>query len=223
MRIRRLLIFVIILAVAVSFTNQALGQALSKVLLIPREGSSSDLDLMIEKEVGVMVGLLKKEGIDVDIATASGRPMIGFTKKIENILKLSEIRLDTYAGAITACMAVGMLPGPSVSPEAVNAVKKIAGDGKPVAASANSSSILAEAGVLKDKKFAYATDPLAPGAGWAGSPDPRYKDAIYSGTGVVQDGKIITSAICPMLHAMTGMPDGTPELTQKFIAALRAK
>jgi putative intracellular protease/amidase len=223
---RKNLIFVImvILVGAICFSSEALGQNINKVLLIPREGSSSDLDLMIKMEVGVMTDLLKKEGFEVDIATASGSPIIGPTQKIEKVLRLSEVKPDTYAGVIMACMAVGMLPGPPVSPDAVAMVKKVIADGKPVAASANSSIILAEAGVLKGKKYAYATDPLSPGIPWLGTPpDSRFEGAIYSGTGVVQDGKIITSAICPQLNRYTGMRDGTTELTTKFIAAIRAK
>ncbi len=40
-----------------------------KVLLIPREGYSQDLDLVISKEVSVMTKLLNNAGFTVDIAT----------------------------------------------------------------------------------------------------------------------------------------------------------
>jgi len=224
---RGIVIFLTILTLGITgvipLESQVYGQSSGKVLMILREGKSVDLDLMIEKEVGVMTALLKKAGFEVDIATTSGRPVIGSTQKIENISKLSEVKLEKYVGAILACMAVGMLPGPPVSPEQVVAVKKVVADGKPVAASANSSSILAEAGILKGKKYALGTDPLNPGPLWQGTPDFRYKDAVYSGTGVVQDGKIITSAVCPVIHSTSGMADGTTELTQKFIAAIGPK
>ena len=222
---RRISIFAImvILAGIISFSSQAFGQSGSKVLMIPREGFSEDLDLMIKMEIGVMTKLLKKAGFDVDIATTSGQPIIGPTQKIEKVARLSEIKLDDYAGVIMPCMAVGMFPGPPVSPEAVAVVKKSLADGKPVAAAANSSIILAEAGVLKGKRYAFATDPLNPGQGWPKRTDQRFKGAIYSGAGVVQDGKIITSGACPNVQRVLAMQEGTIELTQKFIAAIGSK
>ncbi len=222
---RRISIFAImvILAGIISFSSQAFGQSGSKVLMIPREGYSSDLDLMIKMEIGVMTNLLKKAGFDVDIATTSGQPIIGPTQKIEKVARLSEIKLDDYAGVIMPCMGVGSFPGPSVSPETVAVVKKTLSDGKPVAAAANSSIILAEAGILKGKRYAFYTDPLTPGKEWSKRTDQRFKGAIYSGTGVVQDGKIITSGVCPNLQRVFAMQEGTIELTRKFIAAIGSK
>jgi putative intracellular protease/amidase len=121
-----------------------------------------------------------------------------------------------------ACMAVGMFPGPPVAPQTMEAAKKCLADGKPVAAAANSSIILAEAGLLKGKKYAFATNPLKTTTRWPRT-DPRFEGAIYNGTGVVQDDKIITSGICPNLEKVLGMQNGTVELTQKFIAAIGPK
>ena len=176
--------------------TEAFGQSGRKVLMITREGYSTDLDLMIKMEVGVMNILLKRAGFEVDIASTSGQPILGPTQKIEKVSRLSEINLDDYVGVIMPCMAVGMFPGPPVSPEAVAIVKKALADGKPVAAAANSSIILAEAGVLKGKKYAFTTDPLKTTETWKRT-DPRFEGAIYSGPGVVQDGKIITSGSLP--------------------------
>jgi putative intracellular protease/amidase len=92
-----------------------------------------------------MTILLKGAGFEVDIATTSGQPMLGPTQKIEKVMRLSEVNLDNYVGVIMPCMAVGMFPGPPVSPEAVAIVKRALADGKPVAAAANSTIILAEA------------------------------------------------------------------------------
>jgi hypothetical protein len=153
-------LMVIFMAGVISFSSQAFGQSARKVLMIPREGYSTDLDLMIKMEVGVMTILLKRAGFEVDIATTSGQNILCPTQKIEKVARLSEIKLDNYVGVIMPCMAVGMFPGPPVSHEAVAIVKKALSDGKPVAAAANSSIILAEAGVLKGKKYAFATDPL---------------------------------------------------------------
>jgi putative intracellular protease/amidase len=223
MRKISILAIMVFLAGVLSFPWSALGQSSSKVLMIPREGYSSDLDLMIKMEVGVMTTLLKRAGLEVDIATTSGQSILGPTQKIEKVARLSETNVDNYAGVIMPCMAVGMFPGPPVPPEAVAVVKKALSDGKPVAAASNSSSILAEAGVLKGKKFAYATDPLNPGPEWPKRTDRRFEGAIYSGPGVVQDGKIITSGICPNLQRTMAMQDGTIELTQKLIAVIGSK
>ncbi len=201
---------------------EAFGQSGRKVLMITREGYSTDLDLMIKMEVGVMNILLKRAGFEVDIASTSGQPILGPTQKIEKVMRLSEINLDNYVGVIMPCMAVGMFPGPPVSPQTVALVKKALAEGKPVAAAANSSIILAEAGVLKGKRYAYITDPLKTTETWKRT-DPRFVDAIYSGPGVVQDGKIITSGVCPTLERIFAMQNGTIELTQKFIAAIGPK
>jgi len=66
----------------ISFTSQVYGQSAKKVLMIPREGYSGDLDLMLKMEVGVMNILLKNAGFQVDIATTSGFPIVGNTEKI---------------------------------------------------------------------------------------------------------------------------------------------
>ncbi len=202
--------------------TEALGQGVRKVLMIPREGYSADLDQAIKGEVGVMTMLLKKAGLEADIATTSGRPILGPTQKIEKVLILSDVNVNDYVGVIMPCMAVGMFPGPPVSPEAVAVAKKALTDGKPVAAAANSSIVLAEAGVLKGKKYAFAEDPLKKSEMWKRT-DPRFEGAIYSGPGVVQDGKIITSGACPMIERSYGLPNNTVELTQKFIAAIGPK
>jgi putative intracellular protease/amidase len=206
----------------ISVASDALAQGSGKALMILREGFSSDLDLAIKMEVGVMNLLLKKAGYEVDIASTSGQPVLGPTQKIDKVSRLSDVKVNDYAGVILPCMGVGAFPGPPISPEAVAAVKKALEDGKPVAASSNASAVLAYAGLLKGKKYAYATDPLNPGSDWPipRRTDQRYEGALYSGPGVVQDGKIITSGVCPILERALGLPNGTVELTKKFIAAM---
>jgi putative intracellular protease/amidase len=213
---------VIFMAGIISFSSQAFGQSTRKVLMIPREGYSADLDLMLKMEVGVMTILLKGAGFQVDVATTSGQPIVGPTEKIEKVMRLSEIKLDDYVGIIMPCMAVGWYPGPPVSSETVAIVKKALNNGKPVAAGANASIILAEAGLLKGKKYAYFRDPLTTDENWKIT-DPRYQGGIYSGDGVVQDGKIITSGVCPALERFFGKQNVTVKLTQTFIAAIGPK
>jgi putative intracellular protease/amidase len=245
---RKVSIFVAVMlffiAGVVSFTAEVYGQSGKKVLMIPREGYSSDLDLMIKMEVGVMRYHLRSAGFEVDIATTSGFPILGSTQKIEKVMRLADINLDNYAGIIMPCMAVGAFPGPPVSQEAIVLVKKALSEGKPVAASTFSVIILAEAGVLKGKKYASGRDPLkpAPAAAQAAAPaaarltgaiipdwpimaatDPRFAGAIYSGAGVVQDGKIITSGACPFMQEAWGAEDKTLELTKTFIKAIGVK
>jgi putative intracellular protease/amidase len=93
-------------------------------------------------------------------------------------------------------------------------VKKIVNAGKPIAAQTGAIWILAKAGVLNGKKFAFRFDAT-------GHPD--FENAIYGGRGVVQDGIIITSGTCPMIAKNTGNPDGTAKLTQTLIDAIKVK
>ena len=90
-----------------------------------------------------------------------------------------------------------------------------------MAASANSSIILASAGLLKGKRYAYSQDPLTKTQNYGGRTDARFTDAIYSGSGVVQDGLIVTSGICPNLAKVLKKPDGTSELTMKFVSMIK--
>jgi putative intracellular protease/amidase len=204
---------------AISLESQVYGQSSGKVLMMLREGYSADLDFMIKMEVGVMTILLKRAGFEVDVATFSGHPIAGPTAKIEKVMKLSEIKLDDYAGVIIPCMSIGNVP---VAPETYAVVKKVLADGKPVAAALGSVSILAEAGLLKGKKYALLDDPLKT-TETRKTPDPRFVDAIYGGSGVVQDGKIITAGGCPLAERALGLQNRTFELTQTFIAALGSK
>ncbi len=223
---KRLSLFgiLIILALVVSFSSQAIGQGRSKVLLIPREGFSQDLDLMIKMEIGVMTGLQKNAGLDVDIATSSGNSILGPTEKVTNVKVLSNIKMDDYAGVIIACMAVGGggQPPPAASHEAMAIIKKALSDGKTVAANGNAPYVLAEAGVLKGKKYSYMRDPLK-STERIPYTIPAFEGAIYSGSGLVQDGLIITSGVCANIEKIMGMENGTVKLTKAFIAAVQKK
>jgi len=219
---KRLSFLLAILLSLVIINAIAEGKSISKVLLIPREGEGSgNLDLMLTKEVGVMTEILQKAGFKVVVANASGQPIEGFIRKLKPDLKLSDVKVDDYAGVILACMARGLLPGPPVSPVAVSIVKQAVAKGKPVAAQTGAVLVLAEAGVLKGKRYAYVQDPFNPQP--PHKKDSRFEGAIYSGPGVVQDGIIITSGICPAMESVTGLHDCTPELTRAFIAELRRK
>jgi len=214
---KRLSFMVAILLSLVMICGIADAQSISQVLLIPREGQSGNLDAMLKKEVGVMTDMLQKAGFKVVVANVSGQPIEGILNKLKPDLKLSEVKVDNYAGFILPCMAVGMFPGPPVSPAAVSIVKQAIAKGKPVAAQTGSVYILAEAGVLKGKRYAFVDDPLNQPPPYK---DSRFEGAIYSGSRIVQDGNIITSGVCPSVEGWMGMPDCTPELTRAFIAKL---
>ena len=127
------------------------------------------------------------------------------------------------------CMAVGGIPGPPIAPETITIVQQAVAAGKPVAAQQGSVIILAHAGVLKGKKYTYPADPTKTSPGIPVT-DPKFNDATYSGMGVIQDGVIITSAVCPTVEKMAkqqgwgeGFIDGTPELTRMLISSLKKK
>jgi putative intracellular protease/amidase len=213
--------------------NEALGQTGQKVLLIPREGFSQDTDLMISKEVGVMTSMLKDAGFEVVVSTRSGAPIVGSTSTLKPDKRLDQVNLDDYVGVVLACMAVGGIPGPPVAPETIAIVQSAVAAGKPVTAQMGSVIILAHAGVLKGKKYAYPSDPTkfdpAKPSATVAVADPKFNDAIYSGRGVIQDGVIITSGVCPYVEKgakqqkMEGFIDGTPELTRMLISSLKKK
>ncbi len=218
---KRFIVVVTILLGMAVWIAPAHGGPKSKVLLIPREGTSRNLELMLTKEVGVMVTMLEKAGFEVVVATATATLIASENVTLKPNLKLVDVKVTDYAGFIIACMAVGIIPAPPQPPEAVAIVKQAAAQEKPIAAQFGAVQILAEAGLLKGKRYAYMFDPLSPSLG--PRKDPRFADAIYGGTDVVQDGNIITSGICPYIGAMQNIPDGTTGLTQALIAVLKAR
>jgi len=143
-------------------------------------------------------------------------------RKLKPDMKLSEVKVDDYAGVILPCQAVGLFPGPPISPFAVSIVRQAVAKGKPVAAQLGSVYVLAEAGVLKGRRYAFFDDPLIE-VPRVRKKDLRFEGAIYSGSGVVRDGAIITSGVCPSTEGWMGRPDGTAELTRAFIAELGRK
>jgi hypothetical protein len=73
-KMKRISFMVGILLSLVMISATAEAQRVSQVLLIPREGESGDLDLMLKKEVGVMTDMLQKAGFKVVIVNV---PLIG--------------------------------------------------------------------------------------------------------------------------------------------------
>jgi len=187
-----------------------------KVLLIAREGKFRDFELMLNNEVGVMRKLLQQAGFEVKVASPSGRPIVVDAKTLKPDLKLSDVKMTDYAGFVIPCLSLDEgLPA-----DFVPTIKKAIATGLPVAAQAGGVIALARMGALSGKKYALWVAPEK-----AAFPEvyTELKRAVYNGTGVVQDGNIITSGVCPMGAKNTGLPDGTSLLTQTLIAALLKK
>jgi putative intracellular protease/amidase len=184
-------------------------------VLLYMEDNSEELGYMISHEVGKMKELLNKSGIEVTTATITGEILNADSISLKPDIKLSDVKISDYAGFIMPCMATADL---IVTPEEIDFVKKVVADGKPIAAQLGAVLILAKAGLLDGKKFAWMDEKDGNVSMY-----PEFSTGIYSGRGVVQDGMIITSGTCPRMAKMTGHKDGTEELTQKLIEVIKLK
>lgn len=193
----------------------------SKVLLILREGKSLDLEFMLTKEAAVMTSILEEAGFEVVTASASGQPLVGSATTLKPDMKLSDAKVTDYAGIIMPCLAKGLLAW-KPAPETAAIVKQAVTEGIPVATQLGATYILLETGVLKGKRYAFFTDPLNPSYEIM-EKDTRFADSIYSGTGIVQDGTIITSGVCPYAAKEFDLTDGTVKLTKTLIAEITRK
>lgn len=202
------------LAIVSALSSLALAEQNSKVLMIVKE-NSEEAELMLTKEVGVMTDMLEQAGFEVVVATASGQPMVAGAATVKADLKLEDVNIADYSGVIIPCMGVGLEAGSPASevPEAAAIVEAAMAEDKPVAAQVASVLILAEAGVLSGKQYAFPSQESAEN-------HSSLKSATYSSNGIVQDGTIITSGICPLAARNRELKDGTPELTNAFISEL---
>ncbi len=202
-------IFVLLLLSALLFSC---AKSAPKVLLYVRDGSA-DLEYMLKMEAGVMKDLLEKSGFKVVVATVSGSKLSAGSASLQPDLKLTDVDVAGYAGFIIPCMAAGDTADPKIAPEAVDLVKKAIAAGKPVAAQFGGVSVLAQAGLLKGKKYAF----MEQGSG------PMFDGAVYGGAGVVKDGLVLTSGVCPYMARARSIKAGTEELTQALVEAINAK
>jgi len=170
---------------------------------------------MLTHEVDKMSEFLKQSGFEVTTATISGEVLKADSLNVTPDIKLSEVNINEYSGFIMPCMAP---MDTIVTSGEINFVKEVVNKGKPIAAQIGGVLILAKAGVLNGKKYAFPKNDLD-------NPDmfPEFKSGIYSGSGVVQDGNIITSGICPMMAKLNLGQDGTAELTQKLIQEIKTR
>jgi hypothetical protein len=212
----------LLLVLAGSAANLDSQQALNdKVVLIIAQESSDSMDLMIAKEVTPMINLLKKAGYGVAIASESGKLILGSSNSIKPDIRLSDVDPTRYVGVVVPCMGVDDYT-PVMRTLGVEIIRKAVSLKIPVAAQMAGVELLAVAGVLDGKQFALQKSYVST-TGIYNSDDTMYDlapTAIYKGTGVIQDGLIITSGTCPYKAAEKGLPDGTIELTKKFIDML---
>lgn len=191
-----------------SFASPLQSQDAPKALLFIR-GGSADWEFMLSREAGVIHRVLQEAGIEVDVATASGDPISAGSINFTPDLRLRDVVITDYSAFVLPCMAAGTY----VAPGAVVMVREAAAAGKLVAAEYNSAFTLAEAGLLKGKKYALGAevDPAR---------YPGFEEAVYSGSGVVQDGNLITSGICPYMARQRGVPDQTEEFAGAIVDAI---
>jgi len=182
------------------------GSIIPKVLVMPREGSE-DVGFMLKHEVEPMLGMLKEAGFTPVIASASGSPFDGGGQHLDTDLSMREVIVSQYVGVLLPCMAAGT--SRQVPEEAVRIVREAAAAGKPIAAQQGSVLVLDAAGLLDGRRYAMAS--------------PMSVHGIYAGYGVVRDGNIVTSGVCPMQAMERRRPDGTQELARQFIQMLSGR
>jgi putative intracellular protease/amidase len=169
------------------------------ILLISRENGRNP-ELMLTKEVGVMVSRLKQAGYGVKVAAPSEREITGTTTSLKPDLKNSEVKTADYAGFVFPCMAQPT-GAEGVAPEFLALAKQIGASGKPIAAMMSSIDILRKAGVLEGRTVA----------------------ALNSRPPVVLDGNLVTSMICPYMAVEMSEKDTTGDVMQQFIGLLQAR
>lgn len=200
---KRLLFLFMLCSILISFDKSP-----SKVLIFVKD-ESPQLEYMLTNEVNKMIELLKEAGFEVKTTSMSGKVLQAGSVSLTPDYKFGDVKADDYAAFVFPCMVSDF-----AGEEVVNFAKEVVTKGKPVAAQAGGVVILARAGALNGKKYALNID--------AGD-DPDFKGGIYSGFGVVRDGVIITSGVCPWISRGTGRQDGTSVLMQTLIDVLNGK
>jgi putative intracellular protease/amidase len=212
-RYRKFLIFIIMLTMLTTGCSQQASPPATprhQVLIILAE-KSQGMAYMLKNEVMVMVDTLENAGIDAVLASPTGKILEGDTVTITPDLKLADVKVEDYAGVIFACMAADWAS--PFYPEPLRVAQKAAALKKPIAAQVHGTFALSIAGVLDGKQYALASELNDIGL---------VPNGIYKGEGIVQDGNIFTSGICPFMARLTGKPDGTKELMQKFIDYIKS-
>jgi protease I len=207
---KRLLIAIMLCTFVLSYAQNA-----PKVLFFLRDAKGvDDLEYMLKKEVGVMKDTMEKAGYKVIVATLDGSSVSAGSTTVTANIKLADVNVADYAGFMLPCLSVPSYPAPpEISPEAIALVKNAVAAGKPVAAQTGSLWTLAKAGLLKGKKYAYAME----------DKHALFAGGIFSGTGVVRDGLILTSGNCPYMALKMNVTDGTEQLALALVEAMKKK
>ena len=182
----------------------------NNVLTFERDGSR-DLSLMLKDEVLVMKDMLEAEGYKVVLVTTDGDDLEagGFSIKVD--YELADVSMDDYGAIALPCMAPPI--GTPLEANVIELVKKAAASNKPIAASRGSVAFVAEAGALKDKRYAFSSKERLPAL-------PMFEDGTFVGTGTHRDDLLSTNGIFPLAAKLLGQPDGTVDLTRSFIQTL---
>lgn len=194
--------------------EETANEQTERVLMIVPEDSSEDLEFMLTMEVGVMKGLLEDAGVEVHVTTESGEPVAAEQTTLTPDLEYAEVDMANYDGIVMPCLAAPE-DARELPPELADMIREAVSEGKPVAAQTGGIVTLADLGLLAGKRYAYVED-------WVESV-PQFEGSIHSGTGIVEDGNIITSAVCPYTAKMLELEDGTTGLIEAFIAQLRGE
>jgi putative intracellular protease/amidase len=209
---RRLLLFAATVLLSIPLVVGGAGEK-PVVLLIARGETAAQavgvagLELEMQKEVIPMVSKLNEAGFSVEIASASGATIKAGQSELKVDKKLADVNIQDYVGIIIPCM--GEIPR-AIPQKAVEIIKTANSRNMPLAAQMSGVELLGAASVLDGKNFAV-------GDSWRGF----IKGGDFKGTGVVQDGNIVTSGVCPWMAATYGMKDGTDELMTTFIRLLK--
>ena len=191
----------------------AVAEEAPKVLMIVRDGSR-DLELMLTEEVGVMKERLEAAGYDVVVATESGEGMRAGSASMDSDLAIRDAEDTAFVGLALPCMAPARdMP---VSAEVQELVKRFVDAGKPILAARGSVGLVAEAGGLDGKRYAYASEVDL-------SERPEFAGGEFEGTGVVRDGNVSTSGVCPLAAKGGAGPDGTEEVTARYLESLASR
>jgi len=181
------------------------------VLMFVRDGSR-DLPLMLEDEVLVMKNMLEAEGYKVVLVTSDGEDLEAGGIELEVDYKLADVSMDNYGAIALPCMAPPI--GSPLEASVVKLVEEAAASDKPIAAARGSVAFVAEAGALKNKRFAFASKDRL-------SALPSFEDGTFVDIALQRDGSLSTSGICPLAAKLLEKPDGTADLTRSFIQTLQ--
>ena len=206
-----LVLGIVTTAIGRLFAGSAAAQPAGKVLLVIRDTSAPEPmagDVPVMGEAGVMKDTLQRAGYQVDIASPTGEPWgtPGHMLKVDG--KLKDVKAADYQAIVIPCLAIDST---ALDPDLDRVIKAAVKQGMVIAAQNGGVAMLDEAGVLAGKTFAISDEAAK-----------TIKTGTRSGTGVVKDGRIITSGICPtMAKLMKGAVDGTPKLMETLLAELK--